>query len=297
MQKIRDAIIGKERWEILDEYITLIEQNKNTNPNIALDAAKSLLESISKTILEDKNIAYDSDSKVGKLVKKAFDSLPVFSKISEKDQISTKSILGSLENLSKAIGEFRNRHGFFSHGQDLQSEKFDQYLVELAISSADLLSSFLIVSHSEDLKDRKRIYYEENTEFNKYIDEISEEPPVVMGIQLSPSNALFSDLEAYKEELLSFVNKKVELIAALESSEKFVTTRSICSDLIDIQNYLTNVEVKQIVRAAINNPQIHRILGHGYTKNLYLWIVEERMECLTENECNNLREAFSKKMY
>jgi len=297
MQKLKEAIAGKERWSGLESYIVLVDENRETNPNASLDGTKGILESVSKTILEDKGIRYASDSNVGYLVKKAFESLPVFAKLSEKDLDSAKSILGSFENIARAIGEFRNGHGFFSHGQDLQAEKFDRYLVELAISSSDLLASFLIVSHAEDLKDRNRVYYEENDEFNRYIDETSEEYPVVRGIQLSPSRALFSDIEAYKEELLVFINEKIDLIERLEKSENFVSTRSICSDLIPLKNYLTEIELKRVIRAGIDNPQIYRILGHGYTRNLFTWILEEKDEMLTTQEIADLKTAFARKLF
>jgi hypothetical protein len=297
MQKLKEAILGKERWNGLESYIVLVQENRETNPNASLDGAKSILESISKTILEDKGISYASDSNIEYLVKKAFESLPVFSKLLEKDLDSAKSILGSFENITRVIGEFRNGHGFFSHGQDIQSEKFDRYLVELTISSSDLLASFLVVSHAEDLKDRNRVYYEENNEFNRYIDDTSEEYPVVRGIQLSPSRALFSDIEAYKEELLVFINEKIDLIERLERSENFVSTRSICSDLIPLQNYLTEAELKRVIRAGIDNPQIYLILGHGYTRNLFTWILEEKVEMLTTQEITDLQTAFAKKMY
>lgn len=297
MQKLKEAILGKKRWEGLESYIALVDENLETNPNASLDGAKSILESVSKTILEDKGISYTPDSNVEYLVKKSFETLPVFAKLSVEDLNSAKSILGSFENITRVIGEFRNKHGFFSHGQDLQAEKFDRYLVELAISSSDLLASFLIMSHAEDLKDRNRVYYEENDEFNKYIDETSEEYPVVRGIQLSPSRALFSDIEAYKEELLVFINEKVDLIERLEKSKTFVSTRSICSDLIPLQNYLTETELKRIIRAGIDNPQIYRILGHGYTRNLFTWILEEKDEILTTQESMDLKMAFTKKLY
>ena len=297
MHKLTEVILGKKRWIGLKSYIDQVENNRDSNPNAALDGAKSILESISKTILADKGIPYAPDSKVGYLAKKAFESLPVFSKLSEKDFDSAKSILGSFENITRVIGEFRNIHGFFSHGKDIQSEKFDRYLVELTISSSDLLSSFLIVSHAEDLKDRSRVYYEENDEFNRYIDETSEEYPVVRGIQLSPSRALFSDIEAYKEELLFFINEKTDLIERLEKSENFVSTRSICSDLIPLRNYLTEIELKRVIRAGIDNPQIYRILGHGYTRNLFTWILEEKVEMFTAQEIVDLKTAFAKKLY
>ena len=297
MQKLKEAITGKDRWNGLESYIVLVDVNRESNPNASLDGAKGILESISKTILEDKAIPYAPDSNVGFLVKKAFESLPVFSKLSEKDLDSAKSILGSFENITRVIGEFRNGHGFFSHGQDLQAEKFDRYLVELTISSSDLLASFLIVSHAEDLKDRSRVYYEENDEFNRYVDDTSEEYPVVRGIQLSPSKALYSDIEAYKEELLAFINEKTDLIERLEKSENFVSTRSICSDLIPLQNFLTEIELKRVIRAGIDNSQIHGILGHGYTRNLFTWILEEKSEVLTPQEIVDLKTAFAKKLY
>jgi Abortive infection C-terminus len=297
MQKLKEAIAGKERWNGLEPYILLVEQNKEVDPNIALDGVKSLVESISKTILTDKGIVCDQSWSVQKVVKKAFESLPVFKKITQEELESAKSVIGSFGNITKALGEFRNSHGFFSHGRDIQSEKFDRYLIELAISSSDLISSFLVICHAEDLKDRNRIYYEENDEFNRYIDEASEEYPVVRGIQLSPSKALYSDTEAYKEELFSFINEKIDLVERLEKSETFVSTRLICSDLIPLQNYLTEIELKRVVRAGIDNSQIYQILGHGYTKNLFVWILEEKDKILTPQEIIDLKTAFAKKRY
>lgn len=297
MQKLKEAIAGKDRWNGLESYILLVEQNRESDPNVALDGAKSIVENISKTILADKGIVCDQNWSVQKVVKNAFESLPVFKKITEGELESAKSVIGSFENIVRVLGEFRNSHGFFAHGRDIQSEKFDQYLIELVISSSDLISSFLIICHAEDLKDRSRIYYEENDEFNRYIDESSEEVVVVRGIHLTPSKALYTDIEAYKEELLSFVNEKTDLIERLEKSENFVSTRSICSDLIPLQEFLTETELKRVIRAGIENSQIYGILGHGYTKNLFTWILEKKDEVLAPHEITNLKTAFAKKIY
>ena len=120
---------------------------------------------------------------------------------------------------------------------------------------------------------------------------------MVRGIQLSPSKALYSDIEAYKEELLSFINEKTNLIERLEKSENFVSTRSICSDLIPIQNFLTEIELKRVIRAGIDNSQIYGILGHGYTRNLFTWILEDKAETLIPQEIIDLQTAFTKKLY
>lgn len=297
MDKLKDAIKGKERWNGLDSYILLVEQNREIDPNVALDGAKSLVENISKTILADKNIQCDQNWSVQKVVKTAFESLPVFEKIKEKDLENAKSVIGSFENIVRVLGDFRNSYGFFAHGRDVQTEKFDRYLIELVISSSDLISSFLIICHSEDLKDRSRVYYEENDEFNRYIDDTSEEFPVVQGIQLIPSKALYTDIEAYKEQLGIFVNEKDILIKRIENSLNFISTRSAACDIIPLQEYLTEDELKRVVRAGIDNPQVYRILGHGYTQNLFTWIFEEKKDVLSETDTKGLREAFSKKVY
>lgn len=97
--------------------------------------------------------------------------------------------------------------------------------------------------------------------------------------------------------MLSFINEKTDLIERLEKSENFVSTRSICSDLIPLENYLTETELKRVIRAGIDNPQIYRILGHGYTRNLFTWILEEKDEVLTPQEITDLKTAFAKKLF
>jgi hypothetical protein len=51
MKKLKKAIKEKKRWEELSKSIELVDNNRLDNPNIALDAAKTILESIAKTIL------------------------------------------------------------------------------------------------------------------------------------------------------------------------------------------------------------------------------------------------------
>lgn len=297
MFRLRECIQNKDRWSELNSFILLIEENEIANPNIALDSAKTLLESISKTILNDKSVSFDADSNLGWLVKQAFSSLPVFSKLGVEDVNSAKSILGSFENITRCVGEFRNTHGFFSHGQDLQSEKFDKYLVSLVISSVDVLSSFLIMSHAEDLKDRSRIYYEEHDEFNRYLDSTSEEYPVVQGIQLMPSRALFTDPIAYQDQLNEFVNEKNELISRFRNSGDFVSTRSVARDTLQIKEYFTNDELCEMVDCAISNPQIYRILGHGYTKNLFKWIYKEKTDLIGDERSKDLFQKLGSPMF
>ena len=54
MQKLKEAIAGKDRWNGLESYIVLVDENRETNPNASLDGAKSILESVSKQFLKIK---------------------------------------------------------------------------------------------------------------------------------------------------------------------------------------------------------------------------------------------------
>jgi hypothetical protein len=204
MERLRKAIEGKSQWLDLESYIVLVEENISSNPNVAIDGAKSVLESIAKTILENKGIDYKPDTDLNKLIKLAFRCLPEFSALSARDQQSSIKIITSLESISYSIGDLRNRHGFFSHGQDVQSDKCEEFLARMAIESSDLLTTFLITTHAKDFHDRKRIYYEDNSGFNEYFDEIN--PIVEIGkLSLSPSQVLFySDIEAYKIALIDY---------------------------------------------------------------------------------------------
>lgn len=219
MEKLKRAIEWKERWAGLMPYIEQIENNTETNPNISLDATKSLLESIAKTILIDKGQSFD-DKNVWKLVKQAFASLPIFVVLENKDSEETKKILSALYTISLSIWTFRNNHWFISHWNDLQAKKFNRYLLELAISSSDVLSSFLIISHSEDFKDRSRIYYDECEEFNAWFDKNNDSLEIA-GIYISASRALFDqDIEAYKDEYYKYQNDSTALIDSLENIDE-----------------------------------------------------------------------------
>lgn len=247
MFRLKDTIKDKSQWKELNTYIELIENNQDKNPNIALDGTKSLLETVSKTILEDKGIAYDHDENISKLVKSAFDTFPIFSLLEARDLQSAKAILGAFATIAKHLGEFRNRHGFFSHGQDLQSNKFDRYLVELVVSSSDLVTSFLIIAHTENLQNRIRSYYDENDEFNSYINDSTEEPTIILETEVVSSMALYTDKVAYKAKLDAFINDKRVAIDMLKTSSSSLVEKTIEENLYEFQNYFTDEESLELL--------------------------------------------------
>ncbi len=282
MEKLKKAILWKNRRDGLVSYISLVEENKTTNPNASLDWAKSILESISKTILSDKSIPYRTDTSIDQLVKMAFTSLPVFTKLTSTEIEKTKSLLGSFCNISKIMWEFRNIHGFFSHGQDLEWGKFDGYLLELVISSSDLLASFLVISHAEDLKDRSRMYYEEHNNFNSYIDEISNQLEVT-GVLITPSKALFTDIDAYKEARLGFEDSRKNAIKKFIDSPNFATTHIAISELEEFKDYMSLEEIISLLQGVVDNQQINRIISDEDVNQLVKHLFEFKKDELPVN--------------
>jgi hypothetical protein len=280
MERLRKAIQGKSRWDGLLSYISLVEDNQKTHTNASLDASKSILESISKTILADKAIDCKSDEKIGNLVKQAFSSLPVFAKLSAEEAQESKSILNAFATIANAIGTLRNQHGFFAHGQDLQSQKFDYYLLDLAISSSDLLASFLVISHAEDLKERSRIYYEEHDLFNRYLDERREESITIANAVITASKALFTDEEAYKEAFWDFENRRLESIQKLINSNNSHTTHRAIDELQEFRDFLSDEESIQILEATISNDQIYSILCEDDVKQFIGDLFQAKKETL-----------------
>jgi len=239
VKKLLAIISNKEQWGELPSYIELVEQNKSRNPNIALDAAKSILECISKTVLENKGVEYPRDSTIQSLVGKTFEQLPIFEQLTPGDKEATKRIIRAVASIVQSVGDFRNTHGFFSHGHDLHAPKFDMYLIELVVDTVDALSTFLIAAHSEDLLDRKRMFYEDYSAFNEWFDS-NNETISIAGVEISPSRALFDqDLEAYKESFNYFTNTPEaiidQIIASIEIPRELIRELQLSKSFTDDQ--------------------------------------------------------------
>lgn len=282
MKRLISAIEGKEQWNSLNVPIRLIEEHRSEHTNIALDNAKSILESISKTILANKNLPFSHDEDFSALVKKAFKALPFIEDINNKDNECAMSIINSFGNIVKQIGTFRNQYGFFSHGRDLHSQTFDLYLTDLVIASSDVVSSFLISAHSRDLNNRGRIHYEDYALFNKFIDETTEDIPESRGIQMQPSRFLFSDEVVYRAELEEFNEIKNEMINIKLKDYLENSVNDFFDEFISFEEYFSDEEIISIFVLVMNKENIEN-------KELLLFI----QDLLIKNELS-LNKTFLK---
>jgi hypothetical protein len=111
----------------------------------------TLVESTCKTILEERDIAYDQNDDIVSLVKEARKSLgliPDNIPNSAKGADVIRRLLSNLGNIAQGLGELRNIYGT-GHGKTGKSKGLSARHARLAVGSASTLATFLFETHKE----------------------------------------------------------------------------------------------------------------------------------------------------
>lgn len=210
---IQAAAHLKERYERLMEAISSVHSGD------ICDEAKALLECVFRTIINNRNgnvvEAPSGRATFISLYEQAWDTLQVNGPSEEFKLILKRAV--------QDIGNIRNDYGGVSHGQDGYDERSLGLTEALYIARSALsLAGYMYTHHLNVSQDTNnvRINYEDNPEFNEYID--SNDEVVVAGIVMVASEVLFSnDLIAYKERLIeykdSMIDAQVEAYFELQS--------------------------------------------------------------------------------
>lgn len=206
MKKTTAFIEQESKWNALRDYISRIEHYADENSGIVIENCKSLIESIFKTIIVDVKEKTGDELKkdnIGKLNKRVREIL----------QIEEKAYAPIIGSFSHAIAQFRNELGEISHGKDIYALEENKGVlskgeITFLVATTDNIAFFLL-SYYKNLYPafsgrRKKLEYNDNSEFNEWFDE--NEPVVnIRGVELSPSQVLFdNDEEAYKTCLLEY---------------------------------------------------------------------------------------------
>lgn len=203
-----------------EEAIHLIEQKErleaaliSSDAPLALDLSKALLETIFKTIINDRADNEDLNIEFKPMYRRARE-LVRFSDEEYANQILERVASG----LVHSVGELRNRYGAASHGDDGYHENpIEMCNVEFIASAVDGLVGSLYFRHRETLHPglAQRIQYSDYGEFNDWVDEQfgGYEMPLGNGnvILFSASELLYKhDVDSYKEMLLQFLSTEAE---------------------------------------------------------------------------------------
>lgn len=138
---------------------------------------------------------------------------------------------------------------------------------------------------------RKKLVYEDNTEFNDWFDE--NEPAVsVRDVELSPSRVLFdNDEEAYKTYLLDY-QEKDSLIEELRISPNFASTHQIIAKLSAAQNF-SDPQIKRIWESFMQNNQVHWIATDHDVEHFCKPIIFDNSELFTDDEINQFTSYYN----
>lgn len=131
--------------------ITRMESAVNDDPGLAIGTAKELVESVCKTILDERGIeGYDTLElpKLVKLTAKELKLTPPDISDSAKAVESIRRILSNLATITSGVAELRNSYGT-GHGKSARTKGLGPRHGRLAIGAASTLAVFLFETHKD----------------------------------------------------------------------------------------------------------------------------------------------------
>jgi len=205
--------LGFEYYQII---IDKIIENRTSNPDIAIECCKSLIEGLSKSIIQ--HTQHDFSER-----RRGTDDVSVIFKGAMKALGDNGAEIE--EEFTRAAGEVVNKLGFIrskrgdiSHGKAapkkiFSSARFSNFVVHLT----DGLVTFMLEElFSLDFSRFDSVEYDANPDFNSSLDETYS----ISG-GLSFSRALFDqDPVAYKEQLKIFIEEELEREEEMRESAK-----------------------------------------------------------------------------
>lgn len=121
-------------------------ERKQLEPEGAITAARTLIESVLMHILDEQNIAYNNSADLPELYKEVAKSLNLAPE-NHQEQIF-KQILGGVSGIVSGLGALRNKLGD-AHGKSKKSIKPSEIHSELAVNLAGSMAIFLFKTFKE----------------------------------------------------------------------------------------------------------------------------------------------------
>lgn len=135
----------------LQRQIARLQNAVDNDPALAIGTAKELVETVCKTILDQRQIQIPDDADIGVLVKevrKALGLMPESVPSAAKGAETVRRLLSNLGNVAQGLGELRNLYGT-GHGKAGTSRGLGSRHARLAVGAASTLATFLVETHAE----------------------------------------------------------------------------------------------------------------------------------------------------
>lgn len=208
-REVLELYPGAER---LARQVDTLERAVDEASPLAVDLAKTLVETACKTILSDRGVPFSASAELQDLFRLTMQQLPLGGDTANgrvRDAVGTT--LNGLLTAVRGLCELRNRAGLASHGQDAYARSLGATQNQLAARVADAIVCFLFKIHRAYVSPRptERLRYDDHPEFNAYIDDAHD--VAILGNPYNASEILFKvDPAAYAAELLEFLAQKAE---------------------------------------------------------------------------------------
>ena len=160
----------------VDEQVDALEHAVYEQPNLALSLAKTLVESVCKSILTERGIAYGKNDSLPRLfhtVTTGVSLLPMAASGEAKVRKSLERTVNGLHTALQGICELRNSCGFAAHGSEGSQPSMESNQALLAAEIADTIVGFVYRAHHESWTRvvQHELKLDDNPEFNDYVDE------------------------------------------------------------------------------------------------------------------------------
>ncbi|MGG6230952.1 hypothetical protein [Tenacibaculum sp. SDUM215027] len=268
-------------FEYYHLHIEKIENNKSKNPDIAIESCKSLIEGVSKSVLNRLDITFDekkeSSGKNPRSVQWFFKKS--LEKIAEKSEEFEASFVASSGQIINIISEIRTKRGDISHGKSVPKlvESSPEF-AEMVTNMTDLIVSYTLKHFFQiDTTDKDKLDYfpkdEENPtedeetiiKYNTYLDESQPDFPIST---TSYSQLLYEN--DYDEYETRFYDEFLKTLQPEEDSDE------------------TEKEEPKII-VEVSNPRIEHLVKEFFAD--VFWTDERNAELTVFAEKENLKEA------
>ena len=197
------------------KHIDEAEANEISHPDITIECCTALFQGVSKTIVNrigtpDQQNGFETD-KLHNQVRTAFHCL----KAQDRDDILEDVLPTRALSLVQVLAELRNARGDISHGRAVPKElQSDRSLARLVLNLTEAVIRYMLATFFALQPERTFIPpYEENENFNAYLDEDAPMPG-----KLSYSRALHDQYpEDYVLQLKEYTDEQEALSADLDA--------------------------------------------------------------------------------
>jgi hypothetical protein len=207
----REILENTDTIPVIEELVENLESAVESGSPIAFELAKSLIDSICKTVLIDRGIEINRNWDTPQLFRETLNNLSFTPENHPntrqfRDRMTTA--LRGLQQTVIGLCELRNQEGLIAHGADGYQDIEFPFQTKFAARASDAILPFVFSAHKQlpsDLHSR-RIHYEDYEAFNEYLDD-TYGTIQLEGQEFLPSWTIYTadkDHRTYRELLLEY---------------------------------------------------------------------------------------------